>query len=118
MTDIILKEYTEIFEKIKEHFENKNYDKAFELAKELVEKNISNEYLYQMITTIYYINKDYEKAIKFSELCINKYGGHVNDDNLLKIMINIINDPEYDLSKEYFKSHIIKMINNQNCKIK
>lgn len=114
MTETILKEYNDLFEKVKEHFEKKNYEISLELAKELLQKNVSNEYLYQMITSIYFINKDYDKAIKFSELTINKYGGEVNDDNLLKVMKKIINEPEYDFSKEKFKKHIIKMLNNKS----
>lgn len=112
-----IKEYTEIFIKVKEYYENKNYNKAMELALELVKNNVANEFLYQMITNMYYINKNYDNAIKFSELTINKYGGQTNDDNLYIILINITKDPNYDLSKEYYKNHIIKMINNQNPKI-
>ncbi len=111
-----IKDNNELFEKVKENFENKNYDKALQLAQELLLQNVSNEYLYQMITSIYFNNKDYEKAIKFSELTINKYGGEVNDDNLLKVMKKIIIEPDYDLSKEYFKNHIIKMLNNKSSR--
>ena len=106
----------EIFNNVKELYNNKNYNKAMELALELVKNNIANEYLYQMITNMYYINKDYENAIKFSELTINKYSGQENDDNLYIILTSIIKDLNYDLSKEYYKNHIIKMINNSNDK--
>lgn len=106
----------EIFNNLKELYNNKNYNKAMELALELVKNNIANEYLYQMITNMYYINKDYDNAIKFSELTINNYGGQENDDNLYIILTSIIKDLNYDLSKEYYKNHIIKMINNSNDK--
>ena len=113
MSLIIPNDHSDLFEKIKENFEKKNYEKTLELAQELLLKNVSNEYLYQMISSIYFNNKEYEKAIKFLELATNKYGGDVNDDNLLKVMIKVLNDPDYDISVEYFKKHIIKMLNNK-----
>lgn len=108
--------YNEIFNNVKQFYDNKNYKKAMELALELFKNNIANEYLYQMITNMYYINRDYDNAIKFSELTINKYGKQENDDNLLVILNSINNDSNYDLSKEYYKNHIIKMINNNHSK--
>lgn len=106
--------FNEIFKTCQEHYNNKNYQKALELGLQLVKSNVSNEYLYQMITNIYYINKDYNNAIKFSELCINKYDNQENDNNLYVILDSISNDKDYDISKEYYKNHIIKMINNNN----
>ena len=116
MTQTILNEHNELFEKVKENYEQKNFDKSLELAQELIKKNISSEYLYQIIISIYFNNKDYENAIKFSEIAINKYGGEINDENLLKIMKKIIDNPDYDISKDYFKTHIIKMLNNNSSK--
>ena len=49
-----------------------------------------NEYLYQMITNIYYINKDYEKAINFSEITISKYNNQENDDRKPKFTFMLI----------------------------
>ena len=37
-----------------------------------------------------------------------------NDNNLYVILDSISNDKDYDISKEYYKNHIIKMINNNN----
>jgi hypothetical protein len=102
----------EIYKTCKEFYNNKNYQKALELGLELVKNKVSNEYLYQMITNIYYLNKDYDNAIKFSELCISNYNNQENDNNLYVILDSIINDPNYDIPKEYYKNHIIKMINN------
>jgi predicted O-linked N-acetylglucosamine transferase (SPINDLY family) len=106
----------EIFKTCKEYYDNKNYLKALELGLQLVKSNVSNEYLYQMITNIYYLNKNYDNAIKFSELTISKYYSQENDNNLYVILNSIIDDKDYDLSKEYYKNHIIKMINNNNDK--
>lgn len=104
----------EIFKICQEHYNNRNYLKALELGLQLVKSNVSNEYLYQMITNIYYLNKDFNNAIKFSELTISKYDNQENDNNLYVILNSISNDRDYDLSKEYYKNHIIKMISNNN----
>jgi len=104
----------EIFKICQEHYNNRNYLKALELGLQLVKSNVSNEYLYQMITNIYYLNKDFNNAIKFSELTISKYDSQENDNNLYVILNSISNDKDYDLSKEYYKNHIIKMISNNN----
>jgi len=111
-----IKEYNKIFDNMKEQYDNKNYTKALELGLDLVKNQVLNELLYQMITNIYYINKDYENAIKFSELTIINYNNQENDDNLNIILTSILNDSNYDLSKEYYKNHLIKMINNKNSK--
>lgn len=116
MSETKLKEYNELFEKAKENFEKNNIDLALKQAEELFENNVSNEYLYQMVISIYYNNKDYEKAFKLSELAIEKYGGEVNDDNLFKILNKIHKDPGYDLPLNYFKNHIKKMLNNMSPK--
>ena len=62
----------EIYKTCKEFYNNKNYQKALELGLELVKNKVSNEYLYQMIINIYYLNKDYDNAIKFL-YCISNY---------------------------------------------
>lgn len=111
-----IKEFNKIFDNMKELYNENNYVKALELGLYLVQNEVINEYLYQMITNIYYINKDYEKAINFSEITISKYNNQENDDNLFTILTSVLNDENYDLSKEYYKSHLIKMINNKNSK--
>jgi len=106
----------EILKTCHDYYNNRNYQKALELGLQLVKSNVSNEYLYQMITNIYYLNKDFNNAIKFSELTISKYDSQDNDNNLYVILNSISNDKDYDLSKEYYKNHLIKMITNNNDK--
>jgi hypothetical protein len=61
--------FNEIFKTCQEHYNNRNYQKALELGLQLVKSNVSNEYLYQMITNIYYINNEHSYEICICMLC-------------------------------------------------
>jgi predicted O-linked N-acetylglucosamine transferase (SPINDLY family) len=82
----ITKELEEKFEKIKYYYENKEYYNVLNLSKEFIEKDIMNEYLYQIISSIYFTEENFNKALEFTNKSIEKYNSISNYKNKIKIL--------------------------------
>ena len=108
--------FNEIFKTCQEHYNNRNYQKALELGLQLVKSNVSNEYLYQMITNIYYINKDYNNAMKVEHLLI-KYDITSHTFRILKKELKL-ERPRISRAQRIFKTNCVYTCNNINIPAK
>jgi predicted O-linked N-acetylglucosamine transferase (SPINDLY family) len=87
----------------KDYYNNEKYDLFLPLAELLISENIILEFLYQALSNVYCINKEYVKAYNLNKVCISYFATKNNLTNHLKILNKLGN--EYNDEKEKILNH-------------
>lgn len=85
------------------YYDEGKYDLFLPLAELLISENIILEFLYQALSNVYCINKEYVKAYNLNKVCISYFVTKNNVINHLKILNNLGND--YKDEKEKILNH-------------
>jgi hypothetical protein len=71
----------------KVYYDEGKYDLFLPLAELLISENIILEFLYQALSNVYCINKEYVKAYNLNKVCISHFATKNNVINHLKILL-------------------------------
>jgi predicted O-linked N-acetylglucosamine transferase (SPINDLY family) len=68
------------------YYRDGKYDLFLPLAEKLYKENDVSEFLCQALSNVYFVNKEYEKALNVNTACIASFQDKSNLDNRLKIL--------------------------------
>ena len=84
-----------ILELSKKTYEEGNYEESLKYATILLEKNLSNDYLYQITAAMLFLKQDYKKALLITDKGLKLYNGKNYVTNKIKILHKLSNDTYY-----------------------
>jgi predicted Zn-dependent protease len=87
---------TQIFDLAKKNYEEKNYEESLKYITILLDKNIQNDYLYQIAASIFFEKKEYKKALDITEKGYELYKNELYIPNKAKILYKL-SDKKYYL---------------------
>lgn len=91
----------QIFDLAKKTYEEKNYDESLKYITILLDKNLQNDYLYQIAASIHFEKEEYKKALDLTETGYKLYKNQLYITNKVKIL-NKLSDKKYYSEKTIF----------------
>ena len=85
----------QIFDLAKKTYEEKNYDESLKYITILLDKNLQNDYLYQIAASIHFEKEEYKKALALTNTGYKLYNDKLYLTNKVKILKKLSDDKYY-----------------------